>query len=84
MFGITVAEHPRFRIPALDYRATPFGIDVRHIVESGLTPVFSTGVAHRTAGIRQIDAGLGRVALDCFTTACTAFDALGKRAGSDA
>jgi hypothetical protein len=78
MYGITIAEHPRFKIPALDYRGTPLGIDVRRVVESGVTPVFNTGIAHRTPGIGQIGAGFGRVPLACFTAARTALDALGS------
>lgn len=74
MYAITVAEHPKFRIPALDYRGTPLGIDVRRVVETGIEPLFNTGIAHRRAGIGQIGAGFGRTpiaccrnALDCIT-----------------
>jgi hypothetical protein len=69
MYGITIAEHPRFKIPALQYRGTPFGIDVRRVVESKITPVFNTGIAHRTGGIGQIGAGCGRVPLAYFEAA---------------
>ena len=74
MYGITVSEHPRFKIPALDYRGTPFGIDVRRVVETGTLPVFNTGIAHRTPGIGQIGAGFGRVPLACFAAAQAALD----------
>lgn len=84
MYGITVAEHPRFKIPALDYRGTPFGIDVRRVAESGVTPVFNTGIAHRTPGIGQIGAGFGRVPLACFKAARTALDALAGKGGRGA
>ena len=84
MYGITIAEHPRFKIPALDYRGTPFGIDVRRVVESGVTPVFNTGIAHCTPGIGQIGAGFGRVPLACFTAARAALDALGSKGESGA
>jgi hypothetical protein len=43
-----------------------------------VTPVFNTGIAHRTPGIGQIGAGFGRVPLACFTAARTALDALGS------
>jgi Protein of unknown function (DUF1116) len=84
MYGITIAEHPRFKIPTLDYRGTPFGIDVRRVVESGVTPVFNTGIAHRTAGVGQIGAGFGRVPLACFVKAYEALNALGREAKGDA
>jgi hypothetical protein len=69
MYAITLAEHPRFTVPTLDYRGTPFGIDVRRVVETGVLPVFNTGIAHRIAGTGQIGAGYGRVPLECFSAA---------------
>ena len=65
MYAITLAEHPRFKIPALSYRGTPLGIDARRVVEQGLEPVFNTGIAHRTPGIGQIGAGFGRAPIAC-------------------
>ena len=72
MYAITVAEHPRFTMPALDRRGVPFGIDVRRVIHSGLAPVFNTGIAHREMGVGQIGAGYGRVPLACFEAAATA------------
>lgn len=69
MYPITLAEHPRFRIPALSYRGTPLGIDARRVVEQGLEPVFNTGIAHRTPGIGQIGAGFGRAPMACCVAA---------------
>jgi hypothetical protein len=84
MYDITVTEHPRFKLPALDYRGTPFGIDVRRVAATGVAPVFNTGIAHRTVGIGQIGAGFGRVPLACFVAASTALDALGSGGKCDA
>ena len=72
MYSVTVGEHPRFRIPALDGRGTPFGIDARKVIEMGIAPVFNTGIAHREAGVGQIGAGYGRVPLECFRAALNA------------
>lgn len=69
MYGITAAEHAQFRIPALDGRGTPFGIDARKVVASGIAPVFNSGIAHRDPGVGQIGAGYGRVPLECFRQA---------------
>ncbi len=69
MYSITLAEHPRFTIPALGFRGTPTGIDVRRVVESGLAPIFNTGIAHRTPGVGQIGAGYARTPLACFEAA---------------
>ena len=33
MYEITAGEHPHFTIPALDFRGTPVGIDLRKVVE---------------------------------------------------
>jgi hypothetical protein len=73
MYKITSGEHPRFTIPALGFRGTPFGIDARRVVETGIEPVFNTGIAHRTAGIGQIGAGYGRAPIACFRQAVEAF-----------
>jgi hypothetical protein len=72
MYSITLAEHARFTIPALEYRGTPAGIDVRRVVQGGVTPIFNTGIAHRTPGIGQIGAGFARAPLECFTAALEA------------
>jgi hypothetical protein len=72
MGEITIAEHPHFRIPALDDRGVPVGIDVRRVVETGITPLINTGIAGRIAGTGQIGAGVVRAPLACFTQALEA------------
>ena len=69
MYEITVAENPSFQIPALDFRGTPTGIDVRRIVETGIQPLINTGIAHREPGIGQVGAGLVRAPLAPFLEA---------------
>ena len=66
-------EHPHFRVPSLDDRGTPAGIDARRVVETGVTPVINTGIASRKAGVGQIGAGVVRAPLACFTSALEAF-----------
>ncbi len=73
MYEITVAEHPQFTIPALDFRGTPVGIDLRKVVELGITPRINTGIAHREAGVGQIGAGLVRPPLTVFEQALMAW-----------
>lgn len=73
MYEITVAEHTHFTIPALGFRGTPVGIDLRKVVELGLTPRINTGIAHREAGVGQVGAGLVRPPLDIFADALVAF-----------
>jgi hypothetical protein len=75
MRHITLGESDTFRLPALDFRGAPSGIDVRKVVDSGIEPVINTGIAHREAGVGQIGAGLTRAPLACFIQALTALDA---------
>ena len=69
MYEITLAENPNHQIPALDFRGTPTGIDVRRVVETGIQPVINTGIAHREAGVGQVGAGLVRAPLQPFLDA---------------
>jgi hypothetical protein len=73
MYEITLGEHAAFKIPALDFRGSPVGIDIRKVVETGITPAIDTGIAHREAGIGQIGAGLARAPMECFVRALDAF-----------
>lgn len=69
MYDITLAEHPRYSIPALDFRGTPVGIDLLRVARSRVTPVLDTGIAHREPGIGQIGAGIVRVPIEPFDAA---------------
>jgi hypothetical protein len=73
MYEITATEHEAFQIPNLNFRGTPFGIDIRKVVETGITPVINTGIAHRKPGIGQIGAGLTEAPMACFVKALEAF-----------
>jgi hypothetical protein len=69
MYEITLAEHEVYRIPALDFRGTPVGIDVRLVMATGILPQINTGIAHRQPGVGQIGAGLVRPPVACFADA---------------
>jgi hypothetical protein len=73
MYDITVGEHQHFTIPQLDFRGSPVGIDLRKVVELGVTPRVNTGIAHREAGIGQVGAGLVRPPVEIFEEALVAF-----------
>ena len=73
MYEITAAEHAHFTIPALGFRGTPVGIDLRKVVEFGITPRVNTGIAHRQAGVGQVGAGLVRPPMEIFEEALVAF-----------
>jgi hypothetical protein len=73
MYEICHAEHQYFTIPPLDFRGTPTGIDLRKVVEKGITPRVNTGIAHKEAGVGQIGAGLVRPPMAMFEAAWDAF-----------
>lgn len=73
MYEITAAEHSQLTIPALGFRGTPVGIDLRKVVELGITPRVNTGIAHREAGVGQVGAGLVRPPMEIFEAALVAF-----------
>ncbi len=73
MYEITFAESKYFTMPALDFRGTPTGIDLRKVVELGITPRINTGIAHKNAGVGQVGAGLVRPPISIFEEALVAF-----------
>jgi hypothetical protein len=73
MYEITTTEHPHFTIPAFDFRGTPTGVDIRKVVELGITPRINTGIAHREAGVGQVGAGLVRPPMEIFEKALLAY-----------
>lgn len=73
MYEITAGEHSHFTIPAFEFRGTPTGIDIRKVVELGITPRVNTGIAHRQAGIGQVGAGLVRPPMGIFENALVAY-----------
>ena len=73
MYEITYAEHKYFTIPPLDFRGTPTGIDIRKVVEKGITPRVNTGIAHKEPGVGQVGAGLVRPPMAMFEEAVVAF-----------
>jgi hypothetical protein len=82
MYEITETESDVFRIPSLDFRGVPLGVDIRKVVETGLEPEIDTGISHKQAGIGQIGAGLTVAPMACFAQAVEAFAALRGAAGA--
>lgn len=76
MYEITQGEHPAFTIPALNFRGTPVGIDVRKVMRTGILPRLNTGIAHKDPGIGMVGAGLVTAPRGCFVAA---FEALRGR-----
>jgi len=78
MYHVTWARNPVMSLPNLEFAAAPAGIDLRKVVDTGIRPVLTTGIAHREAGVGQIGAGIVRAPMACFSAALVALaDSLG-------
>jgi hypothetical protein len=80
MYEICYGEHRHYTIPALGFRGTPLGIDVRMVAETGILPRLNTGIAHREPGIGMVGAGVLRAPAGCFREA---FDAVRRACPSE-
>jgi hypothetical protein len=80
MHEVTVARNLALSLPNLDFAGTACGVDIRKVVDNGIRPVLTTGIAHREAGIGQIGAGIVRTPMDCYAKAVLALaERLGVR-----
>ncbi|KKL57587.1 hypothetical protein LCGC14_2233910, partial [marine sediment metagenome] len=73
MKNITTTTHPVYRMPALGSIGTSMGIDIRKVVDTNITPIIDTAIAHKDPGFPIIGAGLVRAPLECFKSALIAF-----------
>ncbi len=73
MRKITTATHPTYRMPILGFAGTSVGIDIRKVVQTNITPIIDTAIAHKDPGYPIIGAGLVRAPMDCFKQALIAF-----------
>lgn len=69
MYNITLTTNPAYTIPYLNFHPVPTGIDVLKVIETNITPIINTGIAHRKTGIGQVGAGIVRAPMECFTAA---------------
>lgn len=72
MYALTVASNPLFGLPALNFKGTPSGIDIRQVCRLHMLPVINTGIAHRLPGIGQVGAGIVYPPMECFEQALEA------------
>jgi Protein of unknown function (DUF1116) len=71
---ICAGRSSRFKLPTLDWRGTPMGVDVRKVVELGITPKVTTGILHASDGSGQVGAGVATAPIECFQAALRALD----------
>lgn len=74
MERLCAGRSSRFKIPILDGRGSPLGVDVRKVVEVGVTPSINTGILHAADGCGQIGAGVAHAPLEPFRAALLALD----------
>lgn len=73
MRKITAGVHPIYRMPILGFAGVPIGIDIRKVVQTNITPIIDTAIAHKKPGYPIIGAGLVRAPIECFKQALLAF-----------
>ena len=76
MSEIYLEHNMLLQIPTWNFQGCCLGLDLRLVVETGITPLINTGIAHKQAGIGQIGAGTVRAPLACFEKA---LEALAKK-----
>lgn len=73
MYEITATESNQYNISSLDFRGTPMGIDLRKVIETGITPAINTAIACNKAGVGMIGAGIANAPMALFENALYAF-----------
>jgi hypothetical protein len=73
MYEICAGRHRDYQMPNLDFAGTPLGVDIRKVIETGISPIINTGIAHKKAGIGQVGAGILYAPKKGFEEALVAF-----------
>jgi len=73
MYEITHSEHKHFTIPALNFRGTPVGIDVRKVIERNIRPHINTGIANKKMNCVMVGCGAAHPPMVAFEQALEAF-----------
>jgi hypothetical protein len=70
--AVCAGTSSRFTLPPMGFAGTPLGVDVRKVVELGITPKVTTGILHVDAGTGQVGAGVATAPIECFSDALVA------------
>lgn len=73
MYEITEEESGIYKMPTMNFRGTPTGIDIQKVIETQILPIINTGIAHKDPGVGQVGAGIVRPPMKCFEDALEAF-----------
>ncbi|HEY2240266.1 MAG TPA: DUF1116 domain-containing protein [Streptosporangiaceae bacterium] len=71
---VCVGRSTRFILPTWGQRGSPVGVDVRKVVELGITPKVTTGILHNSDGSGQVGAGVAVAPIEVFTQALLDLD----------
>ncbi|WP_200926289.1 DUF1116 domain-containing protein [Sphaerimonospora mesophila] len=72
---VCVGNSSRFMIPYWGMKGSPVGVDVRKVVELGITPKVTTGILHNSDGSGQVGAGVAEAPIEVFVQTLLALDA---------
>ena len=81
MYEITTEESGSYKLPPMNFRGSPTGIDIRKVVDTQILPVINSGIAHKDAGVGQVGAGVVNPPMKCFEDALEAYVALLEKEG---
>ena len=81
MYEITESDNNTYKVPPLNFRGSPTGIDIQKVIETQILPIINTGIAHKNAGVGQVGAGLVRPPMKCFEDALEAYVAMADAEG---
>jgi hypothetical protein len=73
MYEITTEESQAYKLPPMNFRGAPTGIDIRKVIETQILPVINTGIAHKDPGVGQVGAGVVNPPMACFEQALEAY-----------
>ncbi|MEP6816549.1 MAG: DUF1116 domain-containing protein [Marmoricola sp.] len=63
---VCVGSSTRFTIPYWGMKGSPLAVDVRKVVELGITPQVTTGILHCSDGSGQVGAGVATAPVEAF------------------
>lgn len=73
MYEITTEESQAYKLPPMNFRGAPTGIDIRLVIDTQILPVINTGIAHKDPGVGQVGAGIVNPPMACFEQALEAY-----------
>lgn len=69
MRTICITDHPRYLLPADDFRGSPLGISVEAVTRHEIAPAVNAGYAHRVPGEGRVGADVATFPLGLFAEA---------------